>query len=123
MASPRPPSQALRNVLIIVVAAVAVAAVAIVAEIRSSHLFVTVTSNHVSNTIAYVLTIDGRQVDSGVLLAGGGAEYSVPLTWFVDDCQSHTVVATSTGGGLGPETDSESGIVCSGVPATVSLSV
>ena len=119
----RPPSHTLRNVLIVVVVLVVILAVVVLAEYRSTTLVATVTSNHVSNTVAYVLTVDGRQVDSGTLLAGQSVTDSIPLSWWVDSCQSHTAIATSTGGGFGPETDTASGIICSGSPATASLSI
>ncbi len=119
----RPPSHTLRNVVIILVVLVAVIAVAFIAEYRSSTLIVTVTSNHITNTVTFILTVDGRQVDSGTLAPGQSVQDSVALSWWVDNCQSHTAIATSSGGGLGPETDSATGIVCSGVPATADLSV
>ena len=118
-----PPRHALRNVVIIVVVVVVVLAVALLAEYRSSTLFVTVTSNHISNTVAFILTVDGRQVDSGTLTAGESIQDSIALSWWVDNCQTHTATATSTGGGFGPETDTATGIICSGAPASASLSI
>ncbi len=118
-----PPSHKLRNVAIIVVIGVVILAVALLAEYHSSTLFITVTSNHISNTVSYILTVDGRQVDSGTLTPGQSVDDAVSLSWWVDNCQVHSATATSTGGGLGPETDTATGIICSGVPASASLSI
>lgn len=122
-APPRPPSHAARNVAIIVVVLVVVVAIVVLAEYRSSTLLITVTSNHITNSVTYIVTLDGRQVDSGTLAPGQSVQDSEPLIWWGDSCQAHSVVATSTGGGLGPETDSATGIVCSGVPASADLSI
>src|SRR5207245_7282196 len=99
-----PRSHLVRNVVIVVVVIAVVAGLVVVAEYRSSALVVTVSSNHISNTITYIVTVDGRQVDSGLLNPGEGVQITVPLTWWADNCESHLVVATSTGGGFGSET-------------------
>jgi hypothetical protein len=119
---PRRSHTALYVVVIIVVVAV-VAALAIAVEYRSASLVVTVTSNHITNTISYVLDVDGSQVDSGVLTPGQAVQKTVPLAWWIDSCTYHTASATSTGGALGPESDSAAGTVCSGQVYTASLSV
>lgn len=108
----------------IILAIVVVVIVAIVAlEYRSATLVVTVMSNHITNVVAYILTVDGRQVDSGTLNPGQSVQASVSLAWWVDNCQTHTIVATSSGGALGPETDSAAGIACAGDLLTATLSV
>jgi hypothetical protein len=101
----------------------AVIAIIVFAEYRSSTVIVTVSSHHTQFTIAYIPTVDGRQVDSGTLAPGAGVQDSIGLSWWVDNCESHSIVATSSGGVNGPTSDSAAGIVCSGVPATATLSI
>ncbi len=120
---PPPPSKTFRNVAIVIVVLVVVAAIVVVMEYRSATLVVTVTSNHITNTVTFILSVDGRQVDSGTLTPLQSVQDSVPLTWWVDSCSSHTTSATSSGGGLGPESDSATGITCSGGTYTASLSI
>jgi hypothetical protein len=120
---PPPQGHGLRNVAIIVVVLVVVLAIVVALEYRSSTWYITVTSNHITNMVTYIVTVDGRQVDSGTLNPGQSVQDTVPLTWWVDNCQSHSVVGISTGGGLGSETDSATSIICSGVPASTDLSI
>lgn len=120
---PGRPRHTVRNLLIAVVIIGAVAGVVAFALYRSSTLNITVASNHITNIVAYIVTVDGTQVDSGVLGPGQGVDLAVPMSWWSDNCKSHSIVATSTGGGLGPETDSATVILCAGTPASVTLSI
>jgi hypothetical protein len=120
---PRFPGRTLRNIIVVLVVVGAVVGIIVFAEYRSSTMIVTVSSHHTQFTIAYILTVDGRQMDSGMLAPGAGVQDSIGLSWWVDNCESHSVVATSSGGVNGPTSDSAAGIVCSGVPTTASLSI
>ncbi len=124
---PLPPPRRSRNllllVIVIVVVVVVVGVVIGLAEFKSASLTVTVSSNHVTNTVTYILDLDGQQVNSGVLSPLQSVQVPVPVTWWGDSCTYHTVSATSTGGGLGPESDSSSGLLCSGQSYTASLSI
>lgn len=120
---PPPPrrSHAARNIAIAIAVIVVIAFVAV--EYRSSDVDITVVSNHITNTVTFTFAFDGRQIDSGVLGPGQKASDRVPLSWWFYDCQPHSFAATSTGGELGPETDSATLVVCSGTSYGTWLSV
>jgi len=90
---------------------------------KSGTLVVTVQSDHLLVTVTYRVFLDGALRDEGTLEPGQYVEYTFPLAWMSDSCQSHQASADSTGGGLGPESDSEVVSVCSGTTEHVTLTI
>ncbi|MCJ2564209.1 MAG: hypothetical protein LN417_09005 [Candidatus Thermoplasmatota archaeon] len=88
----------------------------------SSHatLKVRVNSEHIYYTVQYELYIDGSLKDSDSLAAGYYVEYTFDL-YPGSDCHTYNVYASSTGGGLGAESDSENVYLCAGETKTANL--
>lgn len=91
--------------------------------IHSATLHVVVASNHITSAVTASLSIDGSVKYTQTLPPGQEiiGDYDVP--WTGSNCHTFVVVATSTGGGLGPETDQATPTVCSGDTLSVDLSV
>lgn len=120
---PTPSKHRTRNLLIVIAVVTVVVAAAAIALHRSSVLKIAVQSNHTSATVSYIVHVDGVQVDSGSLPAGYEVDLALSFDWWVDSCESHSVDASSAGGGTGPMADSALATLCSGTPASVTLRV
>lgn len=91
--------------------------------IHSATLHVVVVSNHISSSVTASLSIDGVVKYTQTLPAGQEIVGDYDQPWTGSSCHTFVVVATSTGGGLGPETDQATPSVCSGNTLEVDLSV
>ena len=125
--TPPPPSpKPSRTVLLVIVLTVVIVVAVVFALLAFYHagtVSITITSDHVLNTVDIVVTCDGRVCLQGQLEPLQSSTNDWTVTWFGATCKTVTVVATSTGGGLGPETDSASGSLCGGEHAAVHLTV
>lgn len=121
---PRPKSNIGAIVGVIVVVVIVIGAIVAVFFFMglSSHatLKVRVNSSHILYTVQYELYIDGSLKDSDSLAAGYYAEYTFDM-YPGPDCHTYNVYASSTGGGLGGESDSENVYLCAGETKTADL--
>ena len=123
---PPSPPKSMRNTWLVIILAVVVVMAVVLAFLAFYHagtVSITITSDHILNTVDVSVTCDGKPCFSGQLgpLQSSTDEWTV--TWFGASCKTVTVVATSTGGGLGSQTDSASGSLCGGEKAAVFLTV
>jgi len=94
-------------------------------HIGVNHATVTVivSSTHLLFGVNYALTDNGQSVSSGILNPGGSVRVTLTPSWGGSSCSSHTYVATSTGGGLGSQTDSETLNICDGGTYSSTLNI
>ena len=124
--NPPSPQKSMKNVWIAVILAVVVVLAVVFALIAFYHagtVQITVTSDHILNTVDVDLVCDGNPCEGGHLGPLQSLTFDRTFTWFGASCKTVTVVATSTGGGLGSQTDSASGSLCGGEKAAVFLTV
>jgi hypothetical protein len=91
--------------------------------INGGTLHVVVSSNHVTQTVTVSLTVNGNPQYFRSLAPGNSITTGIPEVWTGSSCQTYTVVAVSSGGGLGSESDQATPQLCSGATANVQLSV
>ena len=120
----RPPSLG-RVVVGLLVLAVVVAVIVVVAtSFRGGGVYVVVSSSHITNSVEVTLTIDGSSKWTQSLAPGYQIMWSGTITWFGENgCTVHSVVATSTGGALGPTSAAADPTVCQGQTVEVDLAV
>jgi hypothetical protein len=125
MAQPQPMQQARSKkhtgIIIVVVIVVVVALIGFFMISKNGKIVVTVTSTHLVNDVEYRVFLDGQLKYSGTLSPLGSIQYTFDITWLVDSCQTHQVSADSTGGVLGPQSDSESVELCGGTVEQAAL--
>ncbi len=109
--------------IVLVIAVVLAAVFGLLAFYHAGTVSITLTSDHILNTVDVVVTCDGRVCLQGQLAPLQSSTNDWSVTWFGASCKTVTVVATSTGGGLGSQTDSASGSLCGGEHAAVFLTV
>jgi PKD repeat protein len=110
-------------VVVVVVIIVALVGVAVLAYAHDSGTVnITVSSTHLTDTVTVTVSVDGTQVASQSLAPGNSMQVS-HMVYVGSGCQTVTVLATSTGGGLGPQTDSATPTVCAGASVPVTLYV
>ncbi len=123
---PPSPPKSMRNTWLVIILAVVVVMAVVLAFLAFYHagtVSITLMSDHVLNTVDIVVTCDGRVCLQGQLAPLQSSTNDWSVTWFGASCKTVTVVATSTGGGLGSQTDSASGSLCGGEHAAVFLTV
>lgn len=120
--SPTPPeSHTARNVAIVVIVVLVIGAVAFLV-LASGTYTITLNSTHVAYTVSVTVTVDGG--NSQTLTLGPLQSATISITLYgLTGCGTHTVSATSTGGGLGPQTDSANPSLCPGHTVGVDLDV
>ena len=108
-------------IIVVIIVIGAIGAVLFFAGL-SSHatLKVRVNSSHIFSTVQYELYIDGSLEDSDSLAAGYYVEYTFDM-YPGPDCHTYNVYASSTGGGLGGESDSENVYLCASETKTADL--
>ena len=125
--APIPPTPPRRShaalIVVIVVVIVVIAAIGLAVYLTGSGtVAVTVTSTHLTTTVSVTVYVDGSTIANQLL--GPGQSATFDHTVFVGGgCRNVLVSATSTGGGLGPQSDFSNPSVCAGQTATTSLLV
>lgn len=96
-----------------------------IAPFCQSTIYVTVTSEHILASVDYVIYVDGEQVAEGTLPAMGSQTWTIPyeFAWMFSGKKDITISATSTGGGLGTQTDSEALLVADGNAYYLTLTI
>jgi hypothetical protein len=82
-----------------------------------------VNSTHLLYSVSYNVYIDGSLIHSGTLNPGYSAYAPYSYHWSSSDPTTITLSATSTGGGLGSQSDSKSLVVSDGGTYTVNLDI
>ncbi len=85
--------------IVLVIAVVLAAVFGLLAFYHAGTVSITLTSDHVLNTVDVVVTCDGRVCLQGQLAPLQSSTNDWSVTWFGASCKTVTVVATSTGGG------------------------
>jgi hypothetical protein len=89
---------------------------------ESGSVNITVDSTHLTQTVSVTVSVDGTQLGTQSLAPGNSLQFSHSV--FVGTgCETVTVLASSTGGGLGPESDSQTPTLCPGASVAVTLYV
>lgn len=118
---PKPKSNIGAIVVVIIIVIVVIGAFVLFTSFAShATLKVRVHSTHILFTVQYELYIDGSLERSGTISPGYYAEYTLDL-YPGSSCHTYNVYASSTGGGLGAESDSENINLCSGETQEVDL--
>jgi hypothetical protein len=109
------------------IAAVIIVVIVVIALIAALYFFggqatlkINVNSEHILFSVDYELYIDGELQDSDSLSPGQYMEYTFTLHPG-PSCATYNVFASSTGGGLGGESDSENVRLCNGETKSVDL--
>jgi hypothetical protein len=117
--APAKSNKALRALIVVVV--VVVAGVIVYIEATGT-IDIKVTSDHITQTVSVAVDVNNKQVSSLTLSPGQSSTFNqVELTGL--GCGSYTVAATSTGGGLGSQSDSATPQLCGGGTVSVNLVV
>ncbi len=126
-----PPIRKSRAGPYIAVAAVAILAVVIglvVAAVlfsgltvSTAYMTVNLNSTHVSYDVSYNMYVNEDLKDSGIIPAGYSMQVTFDYSWGTDSPVWITISATSTGGGIGSESDSDSVMLEPGGTYTVNL--
>lgn len=107
---------------VIIIVIIIVLAIAIPGIVGSkATINIRVYSTHILFSINYDLYVDGSLVDSDTLSAGYYAQYSYVYEWSSRDSTAVTISATSSGGGFGSTSDSDTIRVSDGGTYSVNL--
>lgn len=109
----------------IIMAIVAILVLAAFLPVCHADLKVTVTSEHILASVDYVIYVNGDQVAEGTLPAMESQTWTIPyeFAWMFSGKKDITITATSIGGGLGTQTDSEALLVADGNAYYVTLTI
>jgi len=117
-----------RSPAVAIVAAIVIVIVVILAILffttLSSHatLKVRILSAHLFNDVNYELFIDGDLEKTGTLTPLQTVEHNIDL-YPGSQCRDYSIYASSTGGELGPMSDTETVNVCAGETKDITLTV
>jgi hypothetical protein len=107
---------------VIIVVIIIILAIAIPGIVGSkATINITIYSTHILYSVSYNLYVDGSLADSGILSAGWYVQYSYEYKWPSGDSKAIVVSATSSGGGLGSTSDSDTIAVSDGGTYSVNL--
>jgi len=123
---PAEKSHAALIVAVVIVALVVILAVvflAVVSTGSSATIVITVNSTHILYSVECRIFVGNSQIASGTLDPGHYVSYTHTYHWLSSDPTTVRVSATSTGGGLGSESDYDDITVSNGGTYTVDLYV
>jgi predicted nucleic acid-binding Zn ribbon protein len=121
----KPRSKFLVPVIAIIIAIALILAILALAPIGTARVIVTVHSDHTSYTIHYFVYLNGVERASGNLEPGSSFTHdlSVGLGKGIFEKSTIVILATSTGGGFGPESDQKTVSLGNGESISVTLNV
>ena len=109
--------------IVAIVVILAVVFLAVVSTGSSATIVITVHSTHILYSVECQTFVGNSQIASGTLDAGHDVSHTHTYHWLSSDPTTVRVSATSTGGGLGSESDYDDITVSNGGTYTVDLYV